>query len=48
MWLREIFLVMMLALDGREVVGIIKENVDKAVKTTAEVPAIDFDDRGEE
>jgi len=48
MWFREIFLVMMLGLDGREVVGIIKEDVGKAVKTTAEVPAIDFDDCGEE
>ena len=45
---REIFLVVMLGLDGKEVVGIIKEDVGKAVKTTAEVPAIDFDDRGEE
>ena len=47
MWFREIFLVVMLGLDGKEVVGIIKEDVGEAVKTTAEVPAIDFDDHGE-
>lgn len=40
MWFRDIFLVVVLGLDGREVVGITNEDVGKPVKTTAEVPAI--------
>ena len=40
MWFREIFLVVVLGLDGREVVGITNEDVGKRIKTTAEVPAI--------
>lgn len=35
MWFRDIFLVVVLGLDGREVVGITNEGVRKPVKTAA-------------